>query len=104
MIVVIDVEVLEINCLVDVEEFIQICTLIDVYVVPVGVDNCFGMSTVLSSGVGVVGFFGVGVILESYIVMDVVGTVIECNFMVSVWCDEICDSGVDEDNDGFIDC
>ncbi|MCH2215081.1 MAG: HYR domain-containing protein [Flavobacteriales bacterium] len=62
----------------------NLCGATVIYTPPVGEDDCPGVSTVLTSGLGSGGFFPVGTTTEEYTVTDLSGNTEVCSFEVTV--------------------
>ena len=61
-----------------------LCSAVVSYSVPVGVDNCSGSTTALTTGLGDGGTFPVGTTTETYVVTDLAGNTAQCSFTVTV--------------------
>ncbi|MEM9050687.1 MAG: HYR domain-containing protein [Bacteroidota bacterium] len=62
----------------------SLCGATVIYTPPVGLDNCTGASTSLTSGLGSGAFFPVGITTEEYTVTDLSGNTAICSFTVTV--------------------
>lgn len=60
------------------------CGAVVEYDLPAGTDNCAGVTTALSSGIGPGNFFPVGVSTETYTATDASGNTTSCSFTVEV--------------------
>ena len=60
------------------------CGAIITYVAPVGTDNCPGVVTKRTKGLGSGAFFPVGVTKETYMVTDAAGNIDSCSFTITV--------------------
>jgi gliding motility-associated-like protein len=73
---------------------IGLCGATVTYTPPVGTDNCPGVSTVLTAGLGSGAFFPVGTTTETYTVTDGSGNAVSCSFTITV----------EDEEDPVIDC
>ncbi|MCB9235628.1 MAG: HYR domain-containing protein [Bacteroidia bacterium] len=60
------------------------CAAVVSYTTPVGTDNCPGVSTTQTAGLGSGSSFAVGVTTESYLAVDSAGNVDSCSFTITV--------------------
>lgn len=86
IVIVEDMEVFIISCLIDFIVLIDLgeCIVMVIYDEFIVVDNCLGVMIVFEEGFGIGGVFLIGVIIEFYMVIDVVGNIILCFFIVIV--------------------
>lgn len=81
-----DIEVLVLICffVIIVESDFGICGVVVDYSFLIVIDNCFDVVIILKDGLGMGGIFFVGMSMEIFIVIDVVGNIVFCSFMVMV--------------------
>jgi hypothetical protein len=60
------------------------CSAVVSYVVPTGTDNCSGVTTTLTSGLGSGSAFPIGTTTETYTVVDAAGNTTVCSFTITV--------------------
>jgi len=61
-----------------------VCTAVVTYTAPTGTDNCSGVTTALTDGLGSGGSFALGMNTEEYTTTDAAGNVASCTFTITI--------------------